>query len=106
MKINIPHSKELFIKITIILFIILMCILVFLKIHKDNDPDRIIEEQKTMLFSSIDKNTNVNLTKYYVYGTHFNIEGTFDIIKISGIKINYVDLVIKNLNGDEIRDKV
>lgn len=83
-----------------------MCILVFLKIHKDNDPNRIIEEQKTALFSSVDRNTNVNLTKYYVYGTNFNIEGTFDIVKISGIKINYVDLIIKNLNGDEIRHKV
>jgi hypothetical protein len=106
LKVNIPHSKELFIKITIILFVILMCILVFFKIHKDNDPAKILEEQKTMIFSTIDKNINVNVTKYFVYGTHFNIEGNFDIIKISGIKINYVDLIIKNLNGDEIRNKI
>jgi hypothetical protein len=105
LKINIPQNKEIWLRIVVILFVILMCILVFVKIRKDNDPAKILEEQKNSLFSTIDKNTNVNVTKYTVYGTHFNIEGTLDIVKISGIKISYVDLIVKNLNGDEIRNK-
>lgn len=103
---NMPKYKKLLIKIIIILFIILMCFLIFLKIRKDTNPTKISEEQKSLLFSTIDKNTNVNITKYTVYGTHFNIEGTLDIVKISGIKINNVDLILKNLNGDEIRNKI
>lgn len=83
-----------------------MCILLFVKFHKDNNPSKILEEQKSLLFSTIDKNTNVKVTKYSTYGTHFNIEGTLDIIKISGIKINSVDLVMRNLNGDEIRHQI
>ena len=98
---NIPQNN-LTIKILIVLFIILMCFLIFIKIKQDNDPNRIMEEQKTNLFSVIDKTTNVNVTRYSVYGTHFNVEGTLDTVKISGIKINYVDLIIKNLEGDEI----
>lgn len=98
---NIPQNN-LTIKILIVLFIILMCFLIFIKIKQDNDPNRIMEEQRTNLFSVIDKTTNVNVTKYSVYGTHFNVEGTLNTVKISGIKINYVDLIIKNLEGDEI----
>lgn len=82
-----------------------MCILIFIKIQTDNNPAKILEEQKALLFSTVDKTTNVNITKYAVYGTHFNIEGTLDIIKISGISINYVDLIITDLNRNEIRNK-
>ena len=98
---NVPQNN-LIIKLLIFLFIILMCFLIFIKIKQDNDPNRIMEEQKTNLFSVIDKTTNVNVTEYSVYGTHFNIEGTLDTIKISGIQINYVNLIIKNLEGEEI----
>ena len=87
---NVPQNN-LIIKLLIFLFIILMCFLIFIKIKQDNDPNRILEEQKTNLFSVIDKTTNVNVTEYSVYGTHFNIEGTLDTIKISGIQINYVN---------------
>ena len=61
-----------------------------------------MEEQQKNIFSTVDKNTSVNVKKYSVYGTHFNIEGTLDIVKISGININYVDFVARNLEGDEI----
>lgn len=101
LKVSLPHEKNLFLKITIFLFVILMCILLYIKIHQDRNPAKILEEQKSLLFSTIDKNTNGKITKYSIYGTHFNLEGTLDIIKISGIRINYVDLIVKNLNGDE-----
>ena len=78
--------------------------LIFIKISYDNNPERILQEQKEELFSIIDKTNTVNVTKFFTYGTHFNIEGTLDIIKISGIQINDVDLTLKKLNGDEIRN--
>ena len=46
MKVNMSHPKEFYIKIIVILFIILMTVLVFVKFRKDNNPDRITEEQK------------------------------------------------------------
>ncbi len=101
MKLNLSKPKEFYIKNIVILFIILMIILIFIKFHTDTNPTKIAEEQKTQLFSTIEKNTNAKITKFATYGTHFNLDGTIDIIKVSGIKINYVDLVIKNLNGNE-----
>ena len=79
--------------------------LIFIKICHDNDPNKILQDQKNTLFSTIDKTINVNVTKYTTYGTHFNLEGTLSIIKISGIEINYVDLILKNSNGEETRCK-
>lgn len=97
------HSKE--IRIIIIFFVILMVVLTAILIHQSKDPSKIIETQKQKIFETVDKNRTVNVTKYSVYGTNFNLEGSVDIVKISGIKINYVDLVLKSLNGDEIRNR-
>lgn len=105
MNLKIPIKKDLAIKIIIVLFISLMCILIFTKILNDTDQEKIASKQKQELFDMIDKKNNVNITKYTVYGTHFNIEGTIDILKISGIKINYVDLIVKKLTGEEITVK-
>ena len=44
------RPKEFYIKIIVILFIILMTVLVFVKFRKDNNPDRITEEQKNAIF--------------------------------------------------------
>lgn len=101
MKINISRPKDFYIKITIILFIILMIFLIFVKFRKDTNPDKIIEDKKNLLFSTIEKNTNAKISKFATYGTHFNLDGTLNIIKISGITIDYVDLITKNLNGEE-----
>ena len=101
MKINMTHPKEFYIKIIVILFIILMAVLIFVKFNTDNNSTQITEEQKKELFSKIEKNTNAKVTKFASYGTHFNLEGNIEIPKISGIKINYVDVVIKTLDGTE-----
>ncbi len=105
LKKKLSINKGLFIKIVVILFMILMCVLIFVKIRTDNNPAKILEEQRASLFNTIDKNTHVNVTRYTVYGTHFNIEGTLDIVEISGIKISNVELIVKNLNEDEIRNQ-
>ena len=96
-------SKNL--KIIILFFSFLMCLLVIVKIKNYINPQRILEEKKAQIYNLVDKTTFVNTTKYTVYGTHFNIEGTLDIIKISGIKIDYVDLCLRDLDGNEYNIK-
>ena len=101
MKINLSKPKQFYIKIIVILFIILMCALIFIKFKRDTNPAKKAEQQINSIFATIDKTTKVNINKYAVYGTHFNIEGAFDLLKISGIKINYIDLVLKHLDNTE-----
>ena len=55
------------------------------------------------MYNLIDKTNLVNVSKYNIYGTHFNVEGTVDIVKLSGIKVNYIELCLRNLDGAEIR---
>ena len=88
-------------KIIIICFSIFMCFLIIVKIINDNSSENILKEKKSELYNLIDKSTFVNTSKYTIYGTHFNIEGTIDIVKISGIKVNYVDLCLRDLDGNE-----
>ena len=94
---NIPKH----LKIVIIFFSFLMCILIIVKIKNDTNPQKILEEKKEQIYNLIDKTIFVDVSKYTIYGTHFNIEGTIDIVKISGIKISNVDLCLRDLDGKE-----
>lgn len=99
---NISKYKEILIKITVILFVCLMCFLIFIKFKSDTNMEKKVEAQKADFFETIDKNNIVNVSNYTVYGTHFNIEGTLDIVKVSGISIDSINLVVKNLNNKEL----
>ena len=101
---NVKRSG-LVLKIIVIFFIAFMVFLIFLKIKENHDPQIILERQKQEIFSKVDKLKSVNVSKYSIYGTHFNIEGTLDIIKISGIKVDFVNLVIMDLQGNETEIK-
>lgn len=90
------------IKAITILFIILVICLITIRIKKETNETVITNAKVSELFSSIDTSNTANVTKYIVYGTHFNLEGTIDITKISGISIDCVDLIAKNINGDEL----
>ena len=80
-----------------------MCFLIFIKIKNDYSPEKIKQAKEMELYNLIDKTNLVNVTKYNIYGTHFNVEGTVDIVKLSGIKVSYIDLCLRNLDGTEIR---
>ena len=95
-----------YLKIIIVVFSIFMCFLIIIKIKNDHSPDNLLKEKKLELYSLVDKTTFVNITKYCIYGTHFNIEGTLDVVKLSGIKVNYIDLCLRDLDGNEIRNKI
>ena len=90
-------------KIIIIFFFILIFFLIFIKIKNDYSPEKIKQAKEMELYNLIDKTNLVNVTKYNIYGTHFNVEGTVDIVKLSGIKVSYIDLCLRNLDGTEIR---
>lgn len=99
---RLTMKKKTQIRIIVVLFIILMIFLIYTKIKNDHNKEAIAVQQTKELFSSLDQNYTANINKYIIYGTHFNIEGNINIPKISGISIYSVDLILKNINGDEM----
>ena len=89
------------IKLIIFLFIILMIFLIYTKYKNDHDEALLVSAKTSALFENINANTNVNITKYIVYGTHLNIEGTVSIPKISGINLDKAEIIIKNIDNEE-----
>ena len=100
---NIHHNKKII--VIILLFFILIFILIFLKIYDLTNETRVKERQMNKLFGKAENNVFGNVTKYYIYGTHFNIEGNINIVNLSGIKIESINLILKNLNEEELRYK-
>ena len=101
------HKKKqsynnFWIKIIVVLFIILMVFLVYTKIKNDNDETLLVSAKTNALFENINTSTDVNVTKYIVYGTHLNIEGTVSIPQISGIYLEKADIIVKNIYNEEI----
>ena len=96
-------NDNFIIKIIVILFIILMIFLVYNKFFGNSNDSVLVSSRTNELFSTVDNKIYVKVSKYIVYGTHFNIEGTASIPEISGIDIDKSELIIKNINGDEIK---
>ncbi len=94
-------NKNTKIKIIVVLFIILMAVLIYIKIQNDKKEENSISIKMTEIFKSVKANTNVDVTKYFVYGTHFNIEGKVEIPKISGISITKANLIMKDIQDNE-----
>lgn len=90
------------INLIVFLFIILMIFLVYTKYKNDTNEALLVSAKTTALFDTINTNTSVEVTKYIVYGTHLNIEGNVSIPKISGIYLDKVELIIKNIDSEEI----
>lgn len=88
-------------KIIVILFSILMIILIGIKISNDINPKNNIEQKTKEIFSNIDTTSYAKITKYIVYGTNFNLEGEIEIPQISKISVSKVNLIAKNLNGEQ-----
>lgn len=93
-------KKNTKINLIVIFFILLMIFLIFIKIKNDNNSQTIIQTKTASLFQNINNTAKVN--KYIVYGTHFNLEGTLEIPKISGISIYSAHVVVKNIDKKEI----
>ena len=111
MKVNMSRPKEFYIKIIVILFIILMTVLVFVKFRKDNNPDRITEEQKNAIFRATVKGKilikrlkrMISKALKYIIETliysDFNIEGTELEF---GVKGDYEPIILNLENGKKI----
>ena len=78
-----------------------MIFLVYTKYKNDHDEALLVSANTSALFENINTSTNVNITKYIVYGTHLNIEGTATIPKISGINLDKAEIIVKNIDNDE-----
>ena len=96
------QSNNIWIKIIVVLFIILMIFLVYTKYKNDNNQTLLVSAKTSALFDTINTNSNANVTKYIVYGTHLNIEGTVSIPKISGISLEKAEVIVKNIYNEEI----
>lgn len=95
-------KKNTKIKIIVILFIILIIALIYLNYKRATDETVILNAKTSSIFENVNTTAYVDVTKYIVYGTHFNLEGTIEIPKISGISIYKANVVIKNLEQEEI----
>ena len=95
-------NNNLRIKFVVILFIILMFFLVYTKYKNDNDQTLLASAKTSVLFDSVKTNVSVDVTKFIVYGTHLNIEGNVSLPQISGINIDNVDIVLKNIDNEEV----
>ena len=67
-----------------------------------NDETVILETKRAEIFQNVNSSIYAKVTKYIVYGTHFNLEGTIEIPSISGISVSKVEVIIENLEQDEI----
>ena len=99
-RISIKCKKNILKLIIGIAFIILV---VFI-INKLNAPKPV--DLYATIFNDVYKTENINVNKYTVYGTHFNIEGTSENIYTID-KVRDVKLVLKSLDGEkEVKEKI
>lgn len=89
-------------KVIIVFFTILMIFLIFYRINLFSNKNKKFEQKQTEFINKIDKNSIVNISKFATYGTHLNIEGSLEYIKLSGIRIDQVDLVLTNIDNGEL----
>ena len=81
-----------------------MIFLVYIKLTRESDEEKISAEKLNSMFEKIDKSSTANVTKYFVYGTHFNLEGNVQIPKISKITIDSVHIVVNDSEREILLD--
>lgn len=94
-------KKNTKIKIIVVLFIILMIALIYIKVKRDYSEEAIETAKMEKIFQNINSTTCADVTKYIVYGTHFNLEGSIEIPKLTGISISKAEVVIEDLEQQE-----
>ena len=95
-------SKSLKVRITVSLFIVLIIFLICNKLLTKKEIEKNVEIQTASLFQEINLSSTAKINKYIIYGTHFNLEGSIEIPKISNISIYSVHVVAKNTEKKEI----
>lgn len=94
--------QEDLIKLLVFLFTLLMIFLIIHKIKTDTNKETIAQNKIDTILQQLDKTNTVSISKYIVYGTHFNIEGTLELPKISGITVSSANIVAKTIDDTEI----
>ena len=96
-------SKNSKIKTILGFFILLMIVLLFVKFHNNKTVEDSTSNKTSLVFKDINFTKFAKVTKYFVYGTHFNIEAEIEIPKVSGISIYSTDLLIKDIDNKEFK---
>lgn len=94
-------NKRFILFIIVILFITLMIGLIYFNSKKRANQEVLASAKVSAIFDEVEKSYYADVTKFIVYGTHFNLEGSAKIPDISGISITKSTLVIKNPDGEE-----
>ena len=95
-------NKKIKITIVVVLFILLILFLICNKILTKKEIENNVEIQTDLLFQEINKSSTAKINNFIIYGTHFNLEGSIEIPKISNISIYSVHVIAKNTEKKEI----
>ena len=87
------------IKIVILFFVLLMLVLIYVKYTRDTNLETIENNKINLLFEKVNQTSYAKVNKYIVYGTHFNIEGTLDYPKVSGISVYSADIILQSTDN-------
>ena len=79
-----------------------MIFLICNKLLTKKEIESNIEFQTASLFEEINKSSTAKINNFIIYGTHFNLEGSIEIPKISNISIYSVHIIAKNTEKKEI----
>lgn len=87
-------------KRNLIIFIVLIILLVILGIHNREETDATTTSASVNeILDFIDEEKEAEVSRYIVYGTHLNVEGSIDI---SDDEVKDVTVVAKKATGEEI----
>ena len=91
------------IKIICLLFAIIIIYNIIKGITKENESEELIQAfaQNSKILETVEKTPFAKVSRYIVYGTHFNIEGSLELPENTS-QIQNVEVIAKNLAGEEV----
>lgn len=95
-------NKKVKVILVVTLFVLLIVFLICNRILTKKEIDKNVEIQTASLFQDINKSSIAKVNNFIIYGTHFNLDGSIEIPKISNISIYSVHIIAKNTEKKEV----
>ena len=101
------QKQKILIKKSIRIIILILAIIVIYNIVKgisqENEDEELIQAfaQNSKILETVEKSQFAKVSRYIVYGTHFNIEGSINLPEDT-VPIQNVEVIAKNVSGEEI----
>ena len=89
-------NKKVKVILVVTLFVLLIVFLICNRILTKKEIDKNVEIKTASLFQDINKSSIAKVNNFIIYGTHFNLDGSIEIPKISNISIYSVHIIAKN----------